>query len=81
MPNRDLFGFDLRDRFKSAGALRAAASRLASATKGLRCEQLAVELHDSIAAALPCPNNTRIRDVARVVRGLDPTRRGQKAAA
>lgn len=65
MAQRDLAGMRWEDRFKTVGALRAAAFRLATATKGLRCEQLAVELHDSICAVLTGPPGMRLRDAVK----------------
>ncbi len=74
MASADLFGARPNDRFKTLGALRSAAFRLASATKGLRCEQLAVELHDSLTAALPGASGIPVRDVAKAVRKIDAER-------
>lgn len=65
MSTIDLFGDRPRARFRTVGALRAAAFRLCEATRGLRCEDLAVELHESICAHFPGERGERLSAIAR----------------
>lgn len=65
MSKVDLFGERPRARFRTVGALRAAAFRLCEATRGLRCEDLAVELHESLCAYFPGERDQRLADIAR----------------
>lgn len=51
------------DKFKTVGALRAAAFQLSEALNGTELKPLARDLHDSICRFLPGPPNTSAEEV------------------
>lgn len=63
MADKHLPGDCYHDKFRTVGALRAAAFELSCALDGMPQKQLAKELHDSIVRFLPGPGEVTAGEV------------------